>query len=303
MPPACSKEFVPGSCHIRPFSVDVFKRMIIKWARVQAMSYKAETVRLRQYVVKLEEQGRLLAKEAMHWRTKWTQSNYQNMQMYSELSASSRVIPDPSSNHGLLLLSDSNGPGHVMHACDAYYVFSRCRPPICTTLSSLASAPTFNHLEHNSIWCGCDFQQVPPKIFKVAPSHTSFGRVQPELSLGKAVVKQACGSKSVSWLHAKAVLYSRKLVFEHQPMESGGMLFPPCCTLLHIAHILKGLHGKSCNCQPVESQYLTSDCWIINVPSAGKLLPYQDVLHFLASFSELICTFNAPPWTVGALGT
>ncbi|KAK9864941.1 hypothetical protein WJX84_000979 [Apatococcus fuscideae] len=59
-------------------------------AQKQAMSYKAETVRLRQYVVKLEEQGRLLAKEAMHWRTKWTQSNYQNMQMYSELSASSR---------------------------------------------------------------------------------------------------------------------------------------------------------------------------------------------------------------------
>lgn len=60
------------------------------------MSYKAETVRLRQYVVKLEEQGRLLAKEAMHWRTKWTQSNYQNMQMYSELSASSRVRLAPS---------------------------------------------------------------------------------------------------------------------------------------------------------------------------------------------------------------
>lgn len=58
---------------------------------VQAMSYKAETVRLRQYVVKLEEQGRLLAKEAMHWRTKWTQSNYQSMQMYNELSATSRV--------------------------------------------------------------------------------------------------------------------------------------------------------------------------------------------------------------------
>ena len=104
----CSTRSVPVACHIRPTSVGAFKFMMIKRAHVQAMSYKAETVRLRQYVVKLEEQGRLLAKEAMHWRTKWTQSNYQNMQMYSELSASSRVNPNPSTNHAFLLLSDGN---------------------------------------------------------------------------------------------------------------------------------------------------------------------------------------------------